>query len=114
MYKAILVHKEYIESRLAKPLKLAEREVLYKYHIDRVRDFQHERLIHLLVTLFFGFLLLISLAAFLLVTINELCLTLGILTVILFILELAYIRHYYRLENGVQSLYKLTEKLYKD
>ena len=33
---------------------------------------------------------------------------LGLLALILFVLELAYIRHYYQLENGVQRLYELT------
>ena len=43
---------------------------------------------------------------------------LGTLTLILFVLDIAYIRHYYQLENGIQRLYgftvKIEEKCLKD
>ena len=39
---------------------------LRAYHYQRVAEFQHERLIHLLVTFFFGGLLLLAYAGFLL------------------------------------------------
>lgn len=89
---------------------------LFRYHITRVRDFQHERLIHLLVTFFFGFLFLGSLAGFLAASFSWattplLTILAGMLAGILFVTILAYIRHYYQLENGVQRLYKLTERL---
>jgi hypothetical protein len=89
---------------------------LADYHAIRVRDFQHERLIHLLVTFFFGFLFLGSLAGFLAAsmswwTMPLLTILAGILSGLLFLTELAYIRHYYQLENGVQSLYMLTKRL---
>lgn len=69
-------------------------------HLVKISFFQHERLIHLLVTLFYSF-------AFIVFT------TLGFLHYIFFILSLIvvvflifYIIHYFRLENGVQYLYK--------
>jgi hypothetical protein len=92
-------------------------EELYYYHVDRVRDFQHERLIHLLVTFFFSALLVIAIVGLLWtgsVTINS-GITLTYLFagagLILFITVLFYVRHYYQLENGVQKLYPLTERL---
>lgn len=84
---------------------------LLRYHNRRVRDFQHERLIHLLVTFFFAFLLLVSLAFLLFTPLPELFWPLTALCLILLVLEIAYIWHYYKLENGVQSLYELTDQL---
>lgn len=111
MHKQIQYHKKYIISQLEKPLDNKERRALWRYHNKRVRDFQHERLIHLLVTFFFAALLILSAAVFVLQPLPELKIPLGLLLLLLFILELAYIRHYYLLENGVQSLYDLTEKI---
>lgn len=92
-------------------------EELYYYHVDRVRDFQHERLIHLLVTFFFSALLIISISGLLWagstaattgITLTYLFAAAGL---ILFITVLFYVRHYYQLENGTQKLYPLTERL---
>jgi hypothetical protein len=111
MYKELLRHKKFIQTELEKEPSPEARERLYTYHIDRVHDFQHERLIHLLVTFFFAFLLIGAVTALLVQPLPELRWPLGALSAILLILELAYIRHYYQLENGVQSLYPLTETL---
>ena len=111
MYQQIKSHRSYIEKQLASPLTDNARHRLLRYHIKRVRDFQHERLIHLLVTLFFAFLFIGSLAVWFFTYQTAMFWPATILTALLFVLELAYIRHYYQLENGVQSLYELTEKL---
>ena len=65
--------------------------------------FQHERLVHLIVTFFTG----ITTILFLLGTLyfeEVLLLILFIITLLLFV---PYILHYYYLENGVQKLYDL-------
>lgn len=111
MYKQLLAHKVFITRRLERTLSDVERRRLLRYHDMRVRDFQHERLIHLLVTFFFGCLLVGAIAALLVSPLPALVWPLTLLVVILACLELAYIRHYYLLENGVQSLYVLTERL---
>ena len=67
-----------------------------KEHLVQVGFFQHERLIHLIVTVTFA--LLEMLAIVLLVVV------LLILALIL-ILLIPYIRHYYILENEVQKMY---------
>jgi len=68
---------------------------------------QHERLIHLIVTVLFALVTMICFALFLV--------TPSIPVVILLVLFLAllvpYIFHYYRLENGVQKLYDLYDEL---
>lgn len=113
MEKAISDHKKYIESQIKKDLTRTEREALSRYHELKVRDFQHERLVHLLVTFFFAILFIASLAAFLTIPTYELRWLLCSLVILLFGLEAAYVHHYYRLENGVQSLYTLTDTLSK-
>lgn len=112
MYRELIAHREYVSAKLEENLSKEQRKQLFKYHVKRVRDFQHERLIHLLVTFFFGALLIGALIAWLYIPAVFSSLF-YLLTAILFVLELAYIRHYYQLENGVQSLYELTEKLGK-
>lgn len=113
MYHELITHREYVTTKLGKDLSNEERKQLFKYHVKRVRDFQHERLIHLLVTFFFAFLFLGSCLVLMAFASMLLFWPLTTLVVILCILEVAYIRHYYQLENGVQSLYELTEKLGK-
>ena len=112
MDKELQNHKKYMQQQLAKKdLTVATKQQLLTYHLARVRDFQHERLIHLLVTFFFAGLLLLSLFCFILTPLPELRLPLGALTLILAILEVFYIRHYYQLENGTQALYAFTKQL---
>ncbi len=63
--------------------------------------FQHERLIHLIVTVLFGLATVITVPAYL--AIQELALlVLGALFIVLLV---PYIIHYFHLENGVQQLY---------
>ena len=109
MEKHIAEHYQTISQRLAAAKSKTDLTELAHYHRTRVQEFQHERLIHLLVTFFFAGLFL-ALAAFLATAAMGLAMNclLGLLALILFVLELAYIRHYYQLENGVQRLYELT------
>ena len=63
--------------------------------------FQHERLIHLLVTLAFAVMTILSL----LMTVQDFYFI--PLFVLFLALEVPYVFHYYRLENGVQKLQRL-------
>ena len=110
MDKQITEHYQITIKRLETAKSQTDLAELAHYHRTRVQEFQHERLIHLLVTFFFAGLFLASLAAFLATAAMGLAMNclLGLLALILFVLELAYIRHYYQLENGVQRLYELT------
>lgn len=75
----------------------AERVLLLK----RIELYQHERLIHLLVTLAFAVFFLLALMMFLQVGGAGLL----VLTVLFLVLLVPYIKHYYFLENSVQKLY---------
>ena len=65
--------------------------------------FQHERFVHLLVTVFVG----ISCILFLLGTLQFGIIGLFLLFLITLLLFIPYIFHYYYLENGTQKLYDL-------
>ncbi|MCL2296795.1 MAG: hypothetical protein FWC38_10300 [Proteobacteria bacterium] len=82
---------------------------LIAFHAQQTAAFQHERLIHLLVTFFFGGLLLCSMAGTLLAP----SWPFFALDVLLAITLLFYIKHYFFLENRVQQLYPITEALYR-
>ena len=70
-------------------------------HLIQISMFQHERLIHLIVTVLFALLTIISI----LYNITNMNLTIFILTILLLILLIPYIKHYYLLENSVQKMY---------
>ena len=70
-------------------------------HLVQVGFFQHERLIHLFVTVTFA---LLEMLAIVLSVISDSLFTL-LLPVVILILLVPYIRHYYILENEVQKMY---------
>ncbi len=75
--------------------------------LHEIAFWQHERLIHLLVTILFA---LLTMAVFILLLFYH---SWGVLALLLALLALLvpYIRHYFILENGVQTLYFLYEEL---
>ena len=119
-YNVIMVNEiRAYESFLRKELKMKKGgEKLFKLHQERIIEFQHERLVHLLIMLFFIFM-----AVMFLIGTGVLCvvlpikgnetffLPLGFLDLILTVLSVAYVRHYYYLENLTQRLYKYTDKI---
>jgi hypothetical protein len=75
----------------------------------KIGFFSHERLIHLIVTVTFAILTLLSL---ILCYINS-SLSSYALLILFLILLVPYIWHYYVLENGVQKLYKEYDRIGK-
>ena len=74
-------------------------------HLLKISFFQHERLIHLLVTLFYALIYLVFMA------LGFVHYIFFIIALILFIFLICYIIHYFHLENGVQYLYKQYDKM---
>ena len=76
-------------------------------HLTRIGFFQHERLIHLIVTVLFAILdmAMIIISFF---TFNISCILLMFFFTLLLV---PYIFHYYFLENSVQKMYKQYEEL---
>lgn len=82
-------------------------DALLHSHALKIAWLQHERLIHLIVLLITAVLFLFSVGLFIAVT-QPLVL---ILTAVSFVLLAAYIRHYFFLENTVQSWYVLYDRI---
>lgn len=70
-------------------------------HLVQISFFQHERLIHLIVTVVFAMLEMMCFLSLLFIFSPGLL----VLTLLILILLIPYIRHYYILENGVQKMY---------
>ena len=87
-----------------------ELAVLRQQALVQIGFFQHERFIHLIVTMTFAVVTIMTLLG--------ICVTgympLIALMVLLLILLVPYIRHYYILENGTQTLYRYYDSLEKD
>jgi hypothetical protein len=91
---------------------------LLSYHDIMTRNFQHERQIHLYVTLFFACLMIGSWAVGLSLMLavgglDAVLWPMGLLVLILTVLEGFYIWYYYRLENRTEKLYRLTREIYE-
>ncbi len=118
MDKKLKAYAEYIEKE-HKTDKKASAELI-EYHLQMVQHFQHERLIHLIVTMFFALFLMIFLILTIVLSLslpdtfagNSLIIGSGIITLILLFTTLFYAAHYYKLENGTQRLEDMTRKLY--
>ena len=72
-----------------------------RQHLVKIQFYQHERLIHLIVTALFAVMEMICVAT-LLATANLWSL---VLMVMMLVLLVPYVGHYYFLENSVQELY---------
>lgn len=84
----------------------ALRELL-ALHEKKLEWMQHERLVHLLVMLFVCLFALLSLGYALVCPSIPVFLLFGLLI----ILSVAYLIHYYRLENDVQKWYRLSDDI---
>lgn len=80
-----------------------------KEHLVQVGFFQHERLIHLIVTVTFA---LLEMLAIVLSVISDSLFTL-LLPIVILILLIPYIRHYYILENEVQKMYGQYDRMWR-
>lgn len=113
MEKRILTYRKYMDELLKQ--EKADWEAIRKEHLVQIGFFQHERLIHLIVTVIFALLEVISLCTFLMIaqTAGEGGLFLLLLVIALLVLLIPYIRHYYILENETQKMYKQYDLLTK-
>lgn len=82
-------------------------ELLIKEHLIQISFFQHERLIHLLVTLAFALMTVATLITIIITGYMYLIL----LFVLLMVLLVPYVFHYFILENGVQKMYEQYDRM---
>ncbi len=74
-------------------------------HLIKIKFFQHERLIHLIVTCLYAVMILLS------IYIMNFIPMFGLIICIFLIFIIFYVRHYFFLENNVQYLYKQYDKM---
>lgn len=104
--------KKYIaetEEKLKNSTTMHELGALLDDHKQKILFMQHERLVHFLVTMMFA----IILAIFIGIEILTQNILLSLLILIIIVLLCFYIKHYYFLENTVQYMYVLYDKIAK-
>ena len=104
--------KKYLKEYVAEIDKLLESDVdniteVIDKHLIKINFFQHERLIHLLVTLAYAIMAIIS---FIASTTTPMFVFVGVILVLFLI---PYVLHYFFLENNVQYLYIQYDKMLK-
>ncbi len=100
-------HERYVQEMLAKNLPEEALQELLEYHDKQIQWMHQERMAHLITMLFVCLFTLLSLG-FTVVSSSLPCI---LICALLMMLTLAYIIHYYRLENGVQRWYDLSNKI---
>lgn len=101
--------RKYIDLEMKNAPVEKTKEVLAEFE-TKIAYFQHERLIHLMVTLAFAAFLLFEI--FSLFILPSSFLYAGILLVLIFFgLTVGYIMHYYFLENSVQQMYLMRDEI---
>ena len=107
MKRRILTYMQQIDELLQAPPDDTDWDKAIENHLTQSRFFQHERLIHLIVTVLFA-LMTTSVVVGLVSSSN---IWLAILLIPLLILLFPYINHYYLLENGVQKMYEQYDRM---
>lgn len=109
MDKKIKEYKKYIEDKISNVKKNEDLDFLIQAHSSTMKNFQSERIAHLIVTMFFALFTLIFITIFLLTEILILLVP-CLLTSLMLIM---YISHYYKLENLIQSLIDVEKDMYE-
>ena len=107
MKKRILDYMKKIELLLGNPPEDVDWDEEIKKHLVQIEFFMHERLVHLIVTMVFAILTVLSI----LYAINNATIGMLMLIVAFMVLLIPYIMHYYLLENGVQHMYKQYDEM---
>lgn len=101
--------QKYIDEQMKNAPEDKTRDVLAEFE-TKISYFQHERLIHLMVTLAFAAFLLFSIFCLFVLPVEFLVAGI-LLTLIFFGLTIGYVMHYYFLENSVQKMYLMRDDI---
>ena len=101
--------QKYIDEQMKNAPEDKTRDVLAEFE-TKISYFQHERLIHLMVTLAFAAFLLFSIFCLFVLPVEFLVAGI-LLTLIFFGLTIGYVMHYYFLENSVQKMYHMRDEI---
>ncbi len=101
--------QKYIDGEMKTAPEERTREMLSEFE-TKIAYFQHERLIHLMVTLAFAAFLLFEIFCLFILPVDFLIA--GVLLVLIFFgLTVGYVMHYYFLENSVQKMYHMRDDI---
>ena len=107
MKKRITGYRKRIDHILEEHAEDTDWQAVLEEHLVQIGFFQHERLIHLLVTLAFAVFTILSV----LVAVAFAAPILFVLTLAFLILLIPYIMHYYLLENETQKMYEQYDQI---
>ena len=107
MYKRLVAYARHVDVLLAEGGAGVDWDAVVAEHLVQISFFQHERLVHLLVTLAFALMELVAATA----TVLSGELALAALMLALLLPLVPYVVHYYHLENGTQRLYGQYDRL---
>ena len=107
--KRIIGYRKQIDELLKASAKDTDWNDVLNEHLIQISFFQHERMIHLIVTVTFALMTIISMGLVLILDSAPLI----VLTLMLLVLLISYIGHYYTLENEVQKMYYQYDQILK-
>ena len=88
-----------------------DKDKILREMLVQIGFFQHERMIHLIVTVLFAFLTIFTITSACFLNDVYYRMLFCSLSVLCLALLVPYIRHYYVLENGVQKLYEIYDAI---
>ena len=106
MKKSLEEYIKKIDNMFESKKKIEWHNIMHE-HMDKIEFYQHERLIHLIVTLLVSIL---SMMLFL-YALNNPSIGVFVLLIIFICLLIPYILHYYFLENNVQKMYEQYDRI---
>lgn len=107
MWEYLQLHERFILNAIEKESDRAKLQELKEFHLRQIGFMQHERMIHLIVTMFVALFAILSFGLCYFVP----SIATGLLSLLFIILTAAYIIHYFRLENGVQRWYHIANRI---
>ena len=107
MADRIRQYMKYVDNLLESEDESIDWEEEMKIHLVQIAFFAHERFIHLIVTVLFALMsILVFLYAF-----SNFSIPIALLIIMLLVLLIPYIKHYFLLENSVQDMYEQYDKM---
>lgn len=109
MKNRINAYKTYIDALLEKNAPDTDWDEVIRQHLIQLEFFMHERLIHLIVTITFALMECICMV----MVVTAFSIPVAALFILILVLLIPYVMHYYLLENSVQYMYKQYDALLK-
>lgn len=107
MKNRINAYKAYIDALLQESAPDTDWDEVIRQHLIQLDFFMHERLVHLIVTITFALMECIAMT----MVVTAFSIPIAALFLLIFVLLVPYIGHYYLLENSVQYMYKQYDAL---